>query len=291
MNESVSAVIVTYNSEKYIEDCIISILKDKSVREVIVVDNNSSDKTSEIVKKHPVKFFRLGRNMGFAYADNFGVKKTSEQYILFSNPDVLFLENAITKMAEVMEINPAAGICVPQLYSGDGKSKDEFYYKFPELKVEFLKAFKLDKFVDLYRLSLRRHPARPGELQGWPSGSVLLVRREVFLEVGGWDENYGLFYEDVDLAWQIARKYKILFVPEAKVLHYGGKSSERILDKRNAMVLVTRFYFYRKNYGLAKSVIFFLLWCRKLLRYYLKYRISIFNPRKNFEKFLKAKET
>jgi len=290
VDKKISAVVVSYNCGKYIGQCLSSILKDNLVKEIVVVDNNSFDNTAEVVKGFPVKFYRLSRNMGFAYANNFGAKKTSGQYILFSNPDVLFLENAITKMAEVMGKNPDAGICVPQLYSGDGKSRDEFYYKFPELKVEFLRALKLDKFVDLYRLSLKRHPSQTGELQGWPSGSVLLVRREVFLEVGGWDENYGLFYEDVDLAWQIVRKYKILFVPEAEVLHYGGKSSDKILDKRNAMILVARFYFYRKNYGLVKSVIFFLLWCRKLLRYYLKYRISIFKPRKNFEKFLKTKE-
>jgi len=275
----------------YVEKCVVSLIENSGglIKEIIVVDNSPEDTDKkDILDRFPeIIYLPQRENIGFASGNNAGIKAATGDFFLFLNPDTEVLPDSIEILHKKLKEDSKAGISVPKLFSPAGE-EDPYYYKFPNLFADFFKSFHLEKLVKILELEkiAKKKFSRPRKYIEKPSGCCLLVRRQVVEDIALWDEDYGIYYEDDDLFWRAQKKgWKILYVSDAKVIHYVGKSSEEISSRKNALALPARFRFCRKNFGFYAGVLFFLIHWRKLLKYKIKYGVCFFNPKFNFDRF------
>ena len=255
--KEVSIIIVTWNSEEYIEDCLTAIKKGESPTcpyEIIVVDNASQDKTVELVKeKFPnirIPLIENSSNLGLSKAINQGAKLSTGKYILLLNPDVVVKENAIQELYQFMEQREDVGACGPRFWTPSGKLQRSCreFPSFKNLFTEFTGLGRITKCLSWkmwyfdYNVRTVREPPLPSEVDQ-PMGSCLLIRKKVFDEVGGMNPRYPIFMNDVDLCYRIKKAgHKIYFVPSANVSHYLGGSTRKV---RRKMILEEHWSMYR----------------------------------------------
>jgi GT2 family glycosyltransferase len=245
----VTIIIVSYNTMRLLEACLHSIYNNISELnfEVIVVDNNSRDGSQEMVKKNfsDVKLIQNKENLGFSKANNQGIRIAKGDYLLLLNPDTAIMPEALDSMVEFMKKNQKVGAIGPKLIDINGVvqpsagREDTIYtvllrYCTPRsfnvkikrilAKNHFRKFRKLlGSQVDSYLL--RSEIETPTEIDRI-SGASFLVRRKTIKEVGLLDEKIFLYSEDADLCFRIKKKgWKIVYFPEAKIIHYGGGAS------------------------------------------------------------------
>lgn len=235
-----SIIIVNTNNRKLLNECLGSIYKNthKASLEIIVADNASVDGSQEMVLTlfPKVKLIANRVNEGFIKASNQGLRISSGRYICLLNDDTVTKESAFDIMVEFMDKNPNVGACPdshigacsPKLLNTDGT--------FQHQGGLFQKKFWLSK--------------NPIEID-FAIGACLLVRRKVVEKVGILDENLFFYNDDIDWCKRIRKAgYKIYYIPDAEVVHYGGYSSKRAFNKR---LFVEGFrgglYFCRKHYG------------------------------------------
>lgn len=226
-----SIIIVNYNGAKLLEDCLRSIYDTvkKATFEVIVVDNHSEDGSPLILKKYPkVELIANDENVGFCKANNQALKIYHGRYALLLNNDTVVKEGALDKLVEFMDAHPGAGACGPKLLNRDGTIQHQggmlgrrFWLATKPVTVNYLIA------------------------------ACLLVRRGTIDRIGLLDENFFFSNDDLDYTRRIVKDgWKIYFVPQAEVFHYGGYTTN--LFKK--MIFVEGFrgglYFCRKHYGL-----------------------------------------
>ncbi len=235
MPVDVAVVIVTYNSEAQIAGCLESVLSqtDSVNIEILVVDNQSQDRTVSIIRSDftSVRLFEPSSNLGFAKAVNFAVTQTSAPYVLLLNPDTEVLDHAIDKVHSFAQANPQYGF-----YGGRTLKDDRFSLEpsscwgQPSPWSLFLFAtglstlFKGNAFFDPESLgSWKRNSVRE---VGVITGCFLLAEKEAWDTIGGFDEHFWLYGEDVDLAIR-ARKagYRPVITPDAITVHEVGQSS------------------------------------------------------------------
>jgi GT2 family glycosyltransferase len=251
-----SIIIVSYNTKNYIKGCLESIknnLKDLSY-EVIVVDNASKDGSVEFIKENfPwVTLIENKENLGFAKGCNQGVKISRGKYILLLNPDTIVLKNSIQSMVELMENNPIAGACGCRLLKPDLTPEP------PWMNNKFLPKwllFPLTKGIIAKRFKKNLNPTDSSQEEirevDWVSGACMLIRKELYNELGGMDECYFIYMEEIDFCWKLKKTgYKVLRLNKPSIIHYGGGSYKenlsirQIHDFQNSL-----FLFRRKNYG------------------------------------------
>ncbi len=228
-----SIVIVSYNTKDFLKSCIESIYKTSGSLnpEIIVVDNNSQDGSSEMVLKEfkNVILIKNKDNLGFSKANNIGVKKTSGRYVLFLNSDTVVYEKTLECMVNFMEENKDAGASTCKLIMPNGKIDDASHRGFPTPWNSFAHFSGLSKFLGKtkifggYNLGYMNF-SKTHEIDVL-AGAFMLVRREAGEVVGWWDEDYFFYGEDIDFCYQLKQKgWKIYYVPEVSILHYKGVS-------------------------------------------------------------------
>lgn len=237
-----SIIIVNTNNCKILEECLASVFAatHSPKLEVIVSDNGSTDGSQEMIRsKFPqVKLIENGENLGFIKASNKGLNLASGRYLMLLNDDTLVKDSALDKMMDFMDANPMAGACGPLLLNPDGTPQRQGglfgskFWKSNELKEV--------KFI---------------------IGACLMLRREVFEQIGPMDEKLFFYNDDLDWCMSIRRAgWKIYFLPQAQVMHYGGYSSKRVFNRR---LFVEGFrgglYFCRKHYGLLVYIAYRIL--------------------------------
>jgi GT2 family glycosyltransferase len=249
---------VSYNTKNYIKGCLESIknnLKDLSY-EVIVVDNASKDGSVEFIKENfPwVTLIENKENLGFAKGCNQGVKISRGKYILLLNPDTIVLENSIQYMVEFMENNPIAGVCGCRLLKPDLTPEPRWMnYKFlpkcllfPLTKGIITKRFKKN-------LNSTDSPQEEIREVDWVSGACMLIRKELYNELGGLDESYFMFFEDPDLCLRLKKRgWSVFWLNKPSIIHYGGgsyKEGNHFLKRHTFDLQNALFLFRRKNYG------------------------------------------
>ena len=264
MSEPVlSVVIVTFESQDDISNCIRSVLDSDVPLEIIVIDNSSCDRTVDRVVQtihhHPqCQLIRNGRNVGFAKAVNQGIAASQGQYVLALNPDTVVQRDTIRTAIAAIEARPNAALAGCMLLNVDGTEQcgARRYLPTPwRALVRVLKLYRLEKVHPRFRGFLMNSepvPSEPIEVEA-TSGAFMLVRRSAIQQVGPLDEGYFMHCEDLD--WCVRFRlagWKILFVPEAKTVHKkGGSSHARPIRvefyKHRGMV---RFYrkFFRHRY-------------------------------------------
>lgn len=244
----VDAVVVAYNSARTLRGCVGALTAIDGVS-VIVVDNASPDDSMETIADLPVRAVRATRNGGFAAGCNLGAAQGSAPYVLLLNPDACIGAEDVHALAEVLDDDPRAGIAAPRILEDDG-SLAYSLRRFPRLRSTFAQALFLHRLWPRASWTdelIREREAyeQPSEHE-WVSGACMLVRRDALELLGGLDEDYFLYCEDIDLCARLrAAGWSIRYEPRATVRHEGGASGAR--DDLFAMYARNRVLYARKH--------------------------------------------
>ena len=222
MSKKVSVVIVSFNVRGFLENLIASL--NRSLEgldsEIVVVDNTSDDDTVEYLKKNfpSVRLIENRVNVGFGRANNQGVKASTGEYLLLINPDAIVTESTIKEMLAFSESHPEAGASSCKVLNADGTLQKTCRRGFPTPWVAFTKLFGLStlfpktKLFGRYNLTYL-NPEEDHEVDAI-GGSFMFIPRRVFDEVGGFDEDYFMYGEDIDLCYKIKRAgHKVYYTP------------------------------------------------------------------------------
>ena len=226
----VSAVVVNYNAAALLTDCVRSLRADGAT-EVVVVDNDSADDSEAVLRgaDADATWLPIGRNVGFGAGANRGVAATRTPYVAIMNPDTVVEPGTLKAMAEVLDREPDVAAVGPRVDNPDGSwypSARAFPSLGDALGHAFLHYVRPDNpFSRRYKLLDWDHDlARDVD---WISGTCMLVRRDVFEAIGGFDEAYFMYVEDVDLCWRLrAEGHRVRYDPAGRVIHVIGASSE-----------------------------------------------------------------
>ena len=248
-----SIVVVTYNSRADVEGCLAS-LRDHPAAvatEIVVVDNHSADGTAAAVRERwpAIPVIDLGVNAGFARANNVGFTQTTGELVLFLNPDTVMRPGALDRLIQALLARPDAAAAGPRLLDGAGRPELSFgrmIGPLAELRQKVLMRGN-EHGWPLIAAYVARLTARPRSVD-WVSGACLLARRADVETAGLFDERYFMYIEDVDLcaAMRAARR-TVLFVPEAEVVHFRGKSRSSAPTPTAAAYRASQLAFYEKH--------------------------------------------
>lgn len=233
-NYSISIIIVNYNVAGEIRDCLNSLDKFIGFEKlnIIVVDNNSQNRDIEkLIDEFPsVQFHLLKENLGFSGGNNFGFKFCNTEFVLFLNPDILLIEDCITPLINFFENNSNVGISSCLLLNEDKSLQSSFGGK-RGILVEFVEAFyfliPIFKAIKMYFIGLKIKKGIPFKV-AWTSGAFILTKSSFYRDVGGFDKDYPLNYEDMDLCAKYFEKNLSIFIyPETKCIHLESRSQKR----------------------------------------------------------------
>ncbi|MGE5620669.1 MAG: glycosyltransferase family 2 protein [Sphingomonadaceae bacterium] len=253
-----SLVIVNYNTRDLLRACLQSIEKseDPSLAELFVVDNASSDGSSEMVAaEFPwVRLIRCSDNRGYAFANNLALRQCTGEYLLLLNPDTVLPPSALNQMVAFMDAHPEAGIAGPKLVREDGSLDLACRRSFPTPEVSFYRMLGLSKLFPRSRRFGRYNltyldPDKPAEVDS-VVGAFMMVRAAATRQVGLLDESFFMYGEDLDWAYRIKSKgWKVLYNPAVVVLHHKGASSRRHPRKTIVEFYRAMHLFYKKHYA------------------------------------------
>jgi len=256
-----SVVIVNWNVRELLRRCLHSVLASGRLgglaMEVIVVDNASSDGSVEMVRAEfpPVRLIANEENLGFTRANNQGITASRGRYVLLLNPDTEVLGDALGAMVDYIDAHPDVGALGPMLLNPDG-SVQSSRRRFPTLATALLESTVFQWELSRDNRILRRYYVldRPDdEVQevDWVTGACILMRREAIEEVGPLDEGFFMYSEELDWCRRAKeRGWKVIYLPTARVIHYGGKSSEQVVPFRHIQFQRSKVRYFRKHHGL-----------------------------------------
>jgi GT2 family glycosyltransferase len=271
-----SIIIVNYNTKDFLRQCLEG-LEQESRRvkelEIIVVDNGSTDGSPGMVEKEfPwVRLIENKVNLGFAAANNLGIKNSSGRYVLLLNPDTIVPPGTLRTMVDFMDKHPEVGAATCRIELPDGSLDQACHRGFPTpwnalaYFTSLAKIFPKSKLFASYSLTYlpldKIHEIDSG------CGAFLIIRREPGDQIGWLDEDYFWYGEDLDFCYRLKQKgWKIMFVPTTKIIHYKGVASgikkhtqkmstankETRIRAAKASTEVMRIFFrkhYRKKYS------------------------------------------
>lgn len=230
-----SVIVVSYNTLRLLDDCLASVAraaKPEGGVEILVVDNASTDGSPEMVRaKYPeVGLVSLGENMGFSAANNRGTAVAGGEYVLFLNSDTVIGTQALVQPLDYLKQHPEVGAVTVRLVYPDGQRDPDNHRGFPTPWNSFC------HFTGLGRL-FPEDPRFNGYFQDYAdfdqihpvdviAGSFMMMPHALVEYLGGWDERYFFYGEDIDFCYRIAEAgYRIIYYPHVEVLHYKGASS------------------------------------------------------------------
>lgn len=227
----VSAVIVSYNVRDLLLKCIASLRAD-GIEHIVVVDNASKDGSAEAARlaDPEVDVVALDENLGFGSGANRGVARTSTPYVVILNPDLEVEPGATKALLDVLDRMPDVGIVAPRIETPDGRLYPSAR-TFPDMVDAAGHAFlhfvwRSNPFSRRYKMLDWDHAAACDV--DWVAGTHLVVRRTAWDAVGGFDEAFFMYLEDVDLCWRMARAgWRVRYEPAARVVHAIGRSTDQ----------------------------------------------------------------
>lgn len=254
-----TVVIVNWNTKELLKACLRSIYQEsaKTVQEVIVVDNDSTDGSQALVRQEfsQARLIENEDNRGFSYACNQGIRASRSEYVIILNSDTLVSSGSIDSMTDFMDKNDRVGVLGPKLLNEDG-SVQLSCRNFPSFKEATGHAFlgifsQANPYTRSYRQMDWDHQTAC-EVD-WVSGACMILRRKALDEIGLFDESYFMYLEDVDLCRRMKESgWKVYFYPEAVVTHLSGGSSKQ----RSGQAIIEHqksiYHFYRQYYPQAK---------------------------------------
>lgn len=274
-----SIIIVNYNAEKLLLDCVKSIYKSNNdtTLEVIIVDNDSKDNSRKLISsEYPqVQWVQNTENVGFAKANNQAMKIAKGQYIMLLNNDTVVLDKALDKLVQFLDKNPETAAAGPRILNADKSLQLSCRRGLPNAVnsigyfSKLYKVFPNNKALGGYAMTYISDKASH-EVECL-SGAAMVVRKTVIDKIGGLDENFFMHFEDVDFCLRIGKLgYKLFYVHDSEIIHLKGQSSKlrskKVIEDFNNSLL----YYYKKNYSKEKSfitngMVYLVIWARKVL--------------------------
>ena len=251
----VSIVLVCYNSIKHLAPCLNSVYSSESrfSFEVIVVDNNSTDGSSDAIERlfPNVRLIRKSQNLGFAAGCNSGIESSRGRYVLLLNCDTLFDLSSLDEMVAFMDLHPDGGAAGGRLLNPDGSFQSGYSHFSTPLQ-------ELNIALGLAGLICPGYPAHHDSDEvvsvDWICAACILIRRSVFDEMGLLDEDYFMYSEEVDFQYRLKSDgWKIYYIPNIETIHMAGGNQNRWT--RRQMVYRGKMLFYRKNYTRYKEIL------------------------------------
>jgi GT2 family glycosyltransferase len=254
-----SIVILCWNDRKVIGDCLRSIYAETRLQscEVIVSDNGSTDGSIEFIKENypHVTVVENGRNLRFAKANNVGIRACRGDYILILNPDTIIHDRCLDKMVAFADQHPEVGAFGCRVLNADG-SYQLSAQPFSTVPREFIVAFHLQWLGYLGDVFLGdSYQGWKGETEkrvDWITGCFMLIRADLLRRLGGFDEQFFYYYEDMDLSRRIWESgHSIVYTPVGTITHLKGHSTSQRLPPVTFAVdsQITRYLYYYKYYG------------------------------------------
>lgn len=259
----ISVVIVNWNTRALLHQTLDTLYKEShDVNfETIVVDNGSTDGSVDLVQQKwgNVRLFTLPENKGFAVGNNVGFREAKGRYVLLLNSDTIVLSSTLYGMTHFLDTHPDAG-CVGCRHLNSDGSLQRSIDNFPSLVNDFL------SYSELYRLPLLQpflikhflwwsdhNQTRPVD---WVNGACMMVRRDVIKQIGGLDEGYFIYAEEIDWCYRMRKAgWQVYFTADAEIIHIGGQAMNRAADKRIVLKYKGQYRFYRKHYPLWKYIV------------------------------------
>jgi hypothetical protein len=204
-----------------------------------------------------VCLIEAGRNVGFSRGNNIGMSASQGKYVFLLNPDTKLLDRAIDRLVAYLEDHPEIGVLGPQLLEADGRVQSS-RRRFPTLWTGIFESTWLQPLaprVLLRHFYMEDYSDSETVMADWLYGAALVVRREIFEQIGGFDEGYFMYSEELD--WQKRVKHagwQIVYYPEAQVIHYGGKSSDKAIADRHIHFQTSKVRYFRKHHGIAAGI-------------------------------------
>ncbi len=260
----VSICIVNWNTKDLVQKCIKSIREKTSglTYEIIIVDNNSLDESVQIIKSDYPEclIVESKKNLGFAKGNNEAVKKASGKYILYLNPDTELITNAIFGMFLFLEKNADFGAVGCKLVTSDGRIQFTCARTFPTPFNQFSflamlnRLFPQSKHLSTVEMNYWDH-ADNREIDCL-SGACIMARKDIIDALNGFDENFFMYAEDVDLCYRIRMAgWKIYYLAEDSISHHEGASSKKRSDRHFGEIMqrASNYYFLTKHFGHIKA--------------------------------------
>ena len=267
-----SVIIVSWNVRDLLRECLTSVTKDQRPRtkdvllssfvlrpssiEVIVIDNASADGSAEMVaREFPwVRLIANRENRGFTGGNNQGIGAATGRYVFFLNPDTVVVDDALAAMVGYLAAHDDVGVVGPQLRYGDG-SLQSSRRRFPTLGSALLESTPLEwhwpgnRWARWYRMEDQPGAAAIQDVD-WLVGAALMTRRPVLERVGGFDEGYFMYSEELDWCRRVkAAGWRVVYLPEAQIIHYEGRSSEQVVAARHIRFQTSKVRYFRKFHG------------------------------------------
>jgi len=252
--------IVNYNTRELLRQCLSSIYSASAPIKyrVCVVDNSSPDDSGKMVMEHfpSVHLIANGSNVGFGKAHNQVIRATDSEFILLLNPDVIVEPGSIEAMVEFMQSHGDVGILGCKLFNSD-MSLQFSCRRYPSAPTIFLRGLYADvifpgvRAFSHYTMADWDH-ASLAEVD-WLIGSCMLIRRLALEDAGLFDENFFMYYEDVDLCIRMWRRWRVCYFPYVYMVHYHLKQSHKLMNVRQRFIhMRSACHFFRKH-GLFPS--------------------------------------
>lgn len=258
----ISVILLNYNSSRFTIDCVASIIKktQSTDYEIVVVDNNSAPDDfaalQPLAQQPRLTLVRSRLNLGFAGGNMLGVQHAdpSTDFYYFLNNDTLLRTDVLTQLSDFLNHNPDAGLCGAQMFDGDGKRQQSFFY-LPTVT---------SKLLGHGVARLFRPAAYPSTKQTYTApvpvpviaGSTLFCRASAFNAVGGFDTAHFLYYEEESLCKQLQQAgWSVWLVPAAEFTHFTGQSTQRNLDVEKEYY-ISIFHYFRRFHSWPERALF-----------------------------------
>lgn len=235
MGLGISVIIINYNTEELLAECLSSLqAQQKDIHEIVVVDNASADRSVPMIRERfpSVRLLALSENLGFGRANNLASKHSSGELLFLLNPDTRILPGCLSAIRQYMGAHPEIGMAGTAICDEQHLLQSTVHNEYPGSH------YSGTIFSDL-----------PGEV-AWLLGASLVVRKEVFDRIQGFDPDFFLYGEDIDLGLRIRKaNWALGYIPEAKIIHLEGQSElatprPALFEKKMRAELL----FYQKHY-------------------------------------------
>lgn len=261
-----SVIILNYNVRYFLETCILSVQKaiENLDAEIIVVDNNSSDDSCSMMKRlfPNITLIENKENLGFPKGNNIGVAIAKGEYICILNPDTVVAEDTFEKILKTNNWKLKTGIIGCKLIDGSGKFLPESKRSTPNPWVSFTKILGLYKLFPKSKFFNQYYAQHLNENQSGKVailvGAFMFMKRELYIEIGGFDENCFMYSDDIDLSYMALKLgYENYYFHETTVIHYKGESTVKDETYMKRFQEAMNF-FYKKHFKVSIFFSFFM---------------------------------
>jgi len=289
-----SIIIVNFNVKEFLQNLLNSIDKASSniSKEIIVIDNASDDGSVEVIKeKFPsVKLLENKINVGFGRANNQGLAIAKGKYILFINPDSIVSEDTLEKMISFFESHSDCGLAGCKILNSDGTLQLACRRSFPGPWTSFTKVTGLSNLFPRSKIFARYNLTYLDENKTYEvdavSGSFMMIRKEVYEKTSGFDEQFFMYGEDLDLCYRVQKNnYKVFYVHDTQIIHYKGESTKRSNLDETKLFYDAMHLFVKKHlssFPLVELILRSAIGLRKLFAFLGKRKLSLYTAFADF---------